>query len=642
MSRVNTNRSSRLAVLVGLLVLAVPGIAAAPGLINYQGILTDDLGAPVGGHHDLTFRIYPDAAGGTPLWQETHIQAAVEDGLFTVILGSVTTFPASLFDAEDRWIGITMDANPEFAPRMRMTSVPWAMRAAVADTALVAAGSDGDWIVSGDDMWSGVSGNVGVGTDAPQAKFDVLFGALRSSRSPSQYLEIRDVDATGAKVTSMSPELNKKSLSFHALHDGTGSPAGETCMFFSVGSVLAPTEALAIRESGNVGVGVHDPAYRLDVAGTVQMSSFRMQTGASAGHVLTTDSSGNGTWQPGGGPDNDWTVVGDDMYSAVSGNVGIGTTAPGKRLQVGNNTVANTEGMIRLASRSGTQGSNRTWDIGVPETDAVTTGPGYSFVIDDTNAGTDPEFMVKYGTGRVGVGTVAPEAQVHIYKASDATAEYALKVETVTWNPPIANHHFILINGTHINAERSSGTDDLHLNYDATGDVTLAYGGGNVGIGTSSPDAKLEVVGTAKVSILEISGADLAEKFPTSEETRPGMVVGIDPSHPGQLCLTRQAYDRRVAGVVSGANDLSVGAVLGNLPGSEKSVPIALSGRVWVWCDTATGGIEPGDMLTTADRPGHAMRASDPGREHGAILGKAMTGLAQGRTGLVLVLVNLQ
>jgi hypothetical protein len=41
-----------------------------------------------------------------------------------------------------------------------------------------------------------------------------------------------------------------------------------------------------------------------------------------------------------------------------------------------------------------------------------------------------------------------------------------------------------------------------------------------------------------------------------------------------------------VAGVVSGANGLSAGAILGNLPGHEDAPPIALSGRVWVYCDS--------------------------------------------------------
>src|SRR5262249_54054788 len=67
----------------------------------------------------------------------------------------------------------------------------------------------------------------------------------------------------------------------------------------------------------------------------------------------------------------------------------------------------------------------------------------------------------------------------------------------------------------------------------------------------------LDVIGTAQVKVLQITGgADLAERFEVSEAARPGMVVAIDPDRPGSLCIARGAYNRRVAGVISGANKL--------------------------------------------------------------------------------------
>jgi len=102
-----------------------------------------------------------------------------------------------------------------------------------------------------------------------------------------------------------------------------------------------------------------------------------------------------------------------------------------------------------------------------------------------------------------------------------------------------------------------------------------------------------------------------------------------------------EEINRRVAGVISGANELGVGMVLANLPDDRDGQPVALSGRVWVDCDATGHPISPGDLLTTADRPGHAMAVIDHDRAQGAVLGKAMTGLDEG-TGLVLVLVTLQ
>ena len=67
---------------------------------------------------------------------------------------------------------------------------------------------------------------------------------------------------------------------------------------------------------------------------------------------------------------------------------------------------------------------------------------------------------------------------------------------------------------------------------------------------------------------------------------------------------------------------------------------VALTGRVYAKADTSNGPIRPGDLLTTSDRPGHAMRA-DPTQANGAILGKAMTSLDE-QSGEVLVLIGLQ
>jgi len=150
------------------------------------------------------------------------------------------------------------------------------------------------------------------------------------------------------------------------------------------------------------------------------------------------------------------------------------------------------------------------------------------------------------------------------------------------------------------------------------------------------------VHGRLKTNILEVAGADLAEKFPSSDEVQPGTVMEIDPDNAGKLPIARGAYNTRVAGVVSGAGDLQAGAVLGNYEGNEDGAAIALSGRVWVQCDAATCAIGIGDLLTTSEMPGHAMKASDREQSHGAVIGKAMTSLAQGERGLVLVLVNLQ
>jgi hypothetical protein len=81
--------------------------------------------------------------------------------------------------------------------------------------------------------------------------------------------------------------------------------------------------------------------------------------------------------------------------------------------------------------------------------------------------------------------------------------------------------------------------------------------------------------------------------------------------------------------------------LLPNLSESDDVLPVALSGRVWVFADATSRPIRPGDLLTTSNTPGYAMRVNDHRRANGAIIGKAMTELRSGK-GMVLVLVSLQ
>jgi hypothetical protein len=92
--------------------------------------------------------------------------------------------------------------------------------------------------------------------------------------------------------------------------------------------------------------------------------------------------------------------------------------------------------------------------------------------------------------------------------------------------------------------------------------------------------------------------------------------------------------------VVSGAGSIKPGIVLGDAD-DGGTVPIALAGRVYSKVDAGDAPIEVGDLLTTSEVAGHAMKATDPMKAFGAVIGKALKPLAKGR-GLIPVLVALQ
>jgi hypothetical protein len=134
--------------------------------------------------------------------------------------------------------------------------------------------------------------------------------------------------------------------------------------------------------------------------------------------------------------------------------------------------------------------------------------------------------------------------------------------------------------------------------------------------------------------------ADCAEYFEAEDNAviEPGtvMVIGDD----GQLEACAQPYDKRVAGVVSGGKGLPPGIVLDH--GKEEvGVPLALIGKIFCKVDARDTPVAIGDLLTTGEEPGHAMRATDRDRAFGAVLGKALQPLETG-TKLIRVLVALQ
>lgn len=150
---------------------------------------------------------------------------------------------------------------------------------------------------------------------------------------------------------------------------------------------------------------------------------------------------------------------------------------------------------------------------------------------------------------------------------------------------------------------------------------------GNVGIGTPDPQHRLEVkdgnIAVTNGDIL-LTNADCAEDFDISETEliEPGtvMVLGED----GKLQESQNDYDKRVAGVISGAGDYKPGIVLDKQQSSNIRQPIALLGKVFCKVDAQYGAIEVGDLLTTAPTPGHAMKADDPLKAFGAVIGKAL------------------
>lgn len=164
-----------------------------------------------------------------------------------------------------------------------------------------------------------------------------------------------------------------------------------------------------------------------------------------------------------------------------------------------------------------------------------------------------------------------------------------------------------------------------------TGDIDV---GKNVRI-----TGNLDVTGPG--SDIRITNMDCAEDFDVCESSsaEPGSVMIFNDE--GQLSLCARAYDKRAAGVISGAGSFKPAIVLGSQPALANRRPIALIGRVYCKVDAQYGAIEVGDLLTTSPTPGHAMAATEASRALGSVVGKALQSLSTG-LGCIPILVGLQ
>lgn len=139
---------------------------------------------------------------------------------------------------------------------------------------------------------------------------------------------------------------------------------------------------------------------------------------------------------------------------------------------------------------------------------------------------------------------------------------------------------------------------------------------------------------------ISLEGADCAEEFDVVDcSIDPGSVLVLNDESRLEQCT--KPYDKRVTGVVSGGNGSNPGIILDKNPTQNKRLPIALNGKVYCKVDAQFASIKIGDLLTTSPTPGHAMKAVDPLKSFGAVIGKALRNLDNG-IGVIPILAALQ
>lgn len=516
------------------------------------------------------------------------------------------------------------------------------------------------------------SGNIGIGTTTPQAKLDVAGGisstgnitqtaganlaqfTLQSDGNSAHYSILQFNKQT--RTTSNPTDIVEWSVAYTHAASGIG---GERNLVFVGGRKDGGyTEPLIFQESGNVimagggqygtlmgnvGIGTTAPAYKLDVAGPVNATGFYVN-----GSPL----------QVGGGGGSQWTTNGTSVYYN-NGNAGIGTTTPAYKFTVSGTGAYNGAGSAQIAVNNTTATTGRTWNLH--------SGDDGSFQIfrsDDSltklyfpagNA-TSAAFL----NGNVGIGTTTPAAKL-------AVAGTITQGNGAYWtlDTSVVPNDWTMIGSTDATTQRwlhfgyrlgdvvgGAYTDSAKINF-YNGAAVFGINGGNVGIGTAAPSAKLDVAGNVNASgNLNATGTitggnivakyqDVAEWVPAIHALPAGTVVVLNPDKSNQVRASFTTYDTRVAGVVSTQPGIALGE------SGVNKVLVATTGRVKVKVDASRSPIRVGDLLVTSDTEGLAMKSEPvmisgrPFHSPGTLIGKALEPLASG-AGEILVLLSLQ
>ncbi|MFH1321323.1 MAG: tail fiber domain-containing protein [Bacteroidota bacterium] len=428
--------------------------AATPNIINYQGRLRQD-GQPVSGNKQMWFKIYDAPSGGNIIWSVANVPVSVSTGVFNYKLQLTEIDWAKSNTTYYLSVAIELETY-ELLPREQFTSVPYAFEANTLsgrtyDTFVTTSTNQtisgvktftssvtitaSDFSVTGSTFVVS-SGKVGIGTTSPTTKFDVLDGSI-TVRGTNAGLQVVGGTVTasgfigsGAGLTGVvaSPPSNMVTTDTNQTVSGVKTITSSVTVTASAFSVGGSTFVVI---AGNVGIGTTEPNYPLDVRSfSSEVLRVRNWAGEPMSAKIILEDSGGDQAKIG----KDYTAnfyisnsVNKDFVINKNGNVGIGTTGPGAKLEVkqaGSDTYA-----VKVSSNdgSGMMVVQSNGNVGI----GTTSSSGILHV--STGTGTTSLFVSKEGAsaGNVGIGTTWPTSMLDVAGAINTSANYRIAGSTV-------------------------------------------------------------------------------------------------------------------------------------------------------------------------------------------------------------------